>query len=178
MNTPFKMKPGRGNMPKTGNGIPPTLMSCSPTKQENNKGKKPATEIELTDKFNTGLSKMKAARNTPGKISDIEATQGIKVDAISGGATAKSYEKKYIPGDMSKGIRSKIVSGAGQLIKEAKVGEDAKLKKEFERSKSYTSGAREKNASQYNITGGAKSTNKATEKEKQILINLGKAKKV
>lgn len=33
MNSPFKMKPGRGNMPKTGNGIPPTLMCGSPMKQ-------------------------------------------------------------------------------------------------------------------------------------------------
>ena len=33
MNSPFKMKPGRGNMPKTGRGIPPTLMNCSPMKQ-------------------------------------------------------------------------------------------------------------------------------------------------
>jgi hypothetical protein len=173
----FKMKPGRGNMAKTGAGLPPTLMCGSPMKQTD-PNKKPSAEIELTDKFNTGLSKMKAARNTPGKIKDIEATQGIKVDAASGAATVKSYEKKYIPGDMSKGIRSKIVSGAGELIKEAKIGEDEKLKKEFERAKAYTSRSREKNASQYNITGGAKSTNKATEKEKQILINLGKAKKV
>jgi hypothetical protein len=175
MNTPFKMKPGRGNMPKTGRGIPPTLMSYSPMKQGD--PKKPETKIELTDKFNTGKVKMEEARKTPGKIADIEATQGIKVDPTSGGATAKSYEKKFIPGDMSKGVRAKIVSGAGKLIKEAKIGEDAKLKKEFERAKSFTSKARETNASQYNITGGAKSTNKATEREKQMLINTGKARK-
>lgn len=39
MNSPFKMKPGRGDMPKTGNGIPPTLMSCSPMKQTDPKKK-------------------------------------------------------------------------------------------------------------------------------------------
>jgi hypothetical protein len=175
MKSPFKMTPGRGNMPKTGNGIPPTLMSCSPMKQE--KPKKPETNIELTDRYSAGKEKMAKAINTPGKIADIEATQGIKVDAPTGAATAKSYEKKYIPGDMAKGIRAKIVSGAGELVKEAKLGEDAKLKKEFERAKAFTSKAREANKTQYNITSGAKSTNKATEKEKQILINLGKAKK-
>lgn len=169
MNSPFKMKPGRGDMPKTGNGIPPTLMSCSPMKQE--------TEIELTRKFDEGKKKMEKARNTPGKIADIESTQGIKVDPRSGGAMVKSYEKKYIPGDMAKGVRAKIISGGGELIKEAKLGEDSKLKKEFERAKAFTSKARETNASQYNITSGAKSTNKATEKEKQMLINIGKAKK-
>jgi hypothetical protein len=33
-NSPFKMKPGRGNNPKTGNGIPTQLMSGSPLKQK------------------------------------------------------------------------------------------------------------------------------------------------
>ena len=78
---------------------------------------------------------------------------------------------------MAKGVRAKIIGGGGELIKEAKLGEDSKLKKEFERAKAFTSKARETNASQYNITSGAKSTNKATEKEKQMLVNIGKAKK-
>jgi hypothetical protein len=172
MKSPFKMTPGRGNMPKTGNGIPPTLMNCSPMKQE------PVTEIELTRKYDAGKEKMAAARKAVGKVADLKATQGINVDVATGAATAKSYEKKYIPGDMAKGIRAKIVSGAGELVKEAKLGEDAKLKKEFERAKAFTSKARETNKTQYNITSGAKSTNKATEKEKQILVNLGKAKKM
>jgi hypothetical protein len=34
MSTPFKMKPGRGDMPKTGRGLAPTLMCGSPMKQE------------------------------------------------------------------------------------------------------------------------------------------------
>lgn len=46
MNSPFKMKPGRGNMPKTGNGIPPVLMSCSPMKQnEPKKGTDPKSDM-------------------------------------------------------------------------------------------------------------------------------------
>ncbi len=32
-NSPFKMKPGRGNNPKTGHGMPSQLMSGSPLKQ-------------------------------------------------------------------------------------------------------------------------------------------------
>jgi hypothetical protein len=171
MKSPFKMMPGRGNMPKTGNGIPPTLMNCSPMKQE------PETEIELTRKFDTGKEKMAKARKAVGKVADLKATQGINVDIATGSATAKSYEKKYIPGDMAKGVRAKIISGEGKLVKEAKLGEDAKLKKEFERAKTFTAKTRGTNASQYNITSGAKSTNKATEREKQMLINIGKAKK-
>lgn len=176
MSTPFKMKPGRGNMPKTGRGLAPTLMCGSPMKQED--PKKHTTNIELTDKYNTGKNKMANARQTPGKIADIEATQGIKVDPKSGGASVKSYEKKFIPGDAAKGVKAKIISGAGELVKEGRLGEDTKLKAEYEKMKSSTLGARSSNASFYNIAGGAKSTNEATEKEKQMLINIGKAKKV
>ena len=43
MNTPFKMKPGRGNMPKTGNGLP------MPLRQDN--------DIELTEKYAEGVEK-------------------------------------------------------------------------------------------------------------------------
>jgi hypothetical protein len=39
------MKPGRGNMLKTGNGIPPTLMSCSPMKQEKPKKTDPKSSM-------------------------------------------------------------------------------------------------------------------------------------
>lgn len=44
MKSPFKLMPGRGNMPKTGRGIPPTLMSCSPAKQIDPPGKKKQTK--------------------------------------------------------------------------------------------------------------------------------------
>ena len=33
-NSPFKMKPGRGNNPKTGHGMPSQLMSGTPLKQK------------------------------------------------------------------------------------------------------------------------------------------------
>ena len=52
MSIPFKMKPGRGNMPKTGRGIPPTLMCGSPTKQTDPKsGKTPKTKAEAREEI-------------------------------------------------------------------------------------------------------------------------------
>ena len=39
----YKQSPGRQMMPKTGRGISPTLMNCSPMKQEPKKGKNPVT---------------------------------------------------------------------------------------------------------------------------------------
>ena len=39
----YTQSPGRQMMPKTGRGIPPTLMNCPPMKQEPKKGKNPVT---------------------------------------------------------------------------------------------------------------------------------------
>lgn len=182
MNTPFKMKPGRGNMPKTGNGIPPTLMSCSPMKQElPKKGKKPSTEIELTMDYDKGKRLMAEARKAPGKIEDLRKTQGINVDPATGVATSAKYEKKYVPG--GKGQKDRIIGGDGKVVAEAKTtnffkGEKNKdLYKEFQKDSTNTMNSRNRNTMHYNITGGAKSTNNATEAEKQLLVRLGKAKK-
>ena len=168
MNTPFKMKPGRGNMPKTGRGVPPTLMSCSPMKQE--------SDIELTGKFDDAKKKYEEARKAPGKIEDLAKTQGIKVDAATGGATAMAYGQKYIPGSM--GVRAKIVSESGELVKEAKVGRDNELKAEYDKMKNFTEKRRGSNASKYNIGSGFTSTNNATKEQKDFLLNTGKAKSV
>lgn len=175
MKSPFKMMPGRGNMPKTGNGIPPTLMCGSPMKQE------PTTEIELTGKFDTGKKKMADARKASGKIADIRATQGINVDVATGSATAKPYEKKFIKGNEN--VSAKVTDGSGKGSKVASSRKgistgNKELYNEFKKDSTSTMNMRNKNAMQYNITSGAKSTNKANEKEKQILVNLGKAKKV
>ena len=57
MSIPFKMKPGRGNMPKTGRGIPPTLMCGSPTKQTDPKsGKTPKTKAEAREEIDNIFS--------------------------------------------------------------------------------------------------------------------------
>jgi hypothetical protein len=184
MNSPFKMKPGRGNMPKTGNGIPPTLMACSPMKQEKPKKGKvaaPSTEIELTMDYDRGKRLMAEARKAPGKIEDLRKVQGINVDAATGGATVAKYEKTYQQG--SKGQKDRIIGGDGKVMAEAKAtnfvkGEKNKdLYKQFQKDSINTMNSRNRYATQYNITSGAKSTNNATEKEKQLLVSLGKAKK-
>ena len=169
MNSPFKMKPGRGNMPKTGRGIPPTLMNCSPMKQE-------VSDIELTERFDAQKKKYAEARNAPGKIEDLAKTQGIKVDAATGGATALPYGQKYIPG--AQGVRAKIVDEAGKLVKEARVGRDNELKAEYDKMKKFTESRRESNTAKYNIGSGFTSTNEATKEQKEFLLNTGKAKSV
>jgi hypothetical protein len=66
MNTPFKMMPGRGNMPKTGRGLAPTLMCGSPMKQTDPK---------------SGMTKEKARA----KIDEItsENTRRVAAEAIA-----------------------------------------------------------------------------------------------
>jgi len=168
MNSPFKMKPGRGNMPKTGRGIPPTLMNCSPMKQE--------SDIELTERFDAQKKKYAEARNAPGKIENLAETQGIKVDVATGGATAMPYGQKYIPG--AQGVRAKIVGENGKLVKEARVGRDNELKAEYDKMKKFTESRRGSNAAKYNIGSGFTSTNEATKEQKEFLLNTGKAKSV
>lgn len=174
MKSPFKMKPGRGNMPKTGKGISPTLMSYSPMKQN-------TTELELTAEYNRGKKKIADARNVPGHIGDLKSAQGINIDAASGFATAAEYGKKYIQG--GRGQRDRIIGGDGQVVAEAKKtnffkGErNADLYKQHQQDSTSTMRSRNKNTMQYNITSGSKSPNDATETEKELLKKLGKAKK-
>lgn len=185
----FKLNAGRGMMPKTGRGIPPTLMCESPVKQsysvkaETTTKKKPTpkapTEIELTKKFDDGKEKMKKAINSPGKVAETEATQGIVVDPTTGTAKAKDYEKKLTKqGDyltMSDGSGKTIKSVTWSKMSPTGGREAEALTKEYNRQKTYTDTSRKKNETQYNITSGSKSTNDATEEEKQILVNTGKA---
>ena len=168
MKSPFKMTPGRGNMPKTGRGIPPTLMSCSPAKQEG--------EIELTRKYDEGKKKMAEVRSGKENKSSIEGTQGINIETGSGAASAKGYEKKLV--DMADRVR--VVGGKGEVISEAMKNQPKmveKLKKGYETAKSYTETARTSNASQYNATSGATKPENLSNKQKETLVKLGKAVK-
>jgi hypothetical protein len=66
MNTPFKMKPGRGNMPKTGRDIPPTLMYASPMNQTDPK---------------SGMTKEKAKEKIEGVFS--ENARRVAAEAVA-----------------------------------------------------------------------------------------------
>ena len=144
----YKQSPGRQMMPKTGRGIPPTLMCGSPMKQMEE-------DTELTQK---GIKSREGAQKSTSTNVKIES-QGVDIDPKSGEGSAMSYPKKFIPGDANKGIRAKIIDGTGKLVKEAKVGEDNKLKKEYEKQKAYTMASRNKNARQLNVQTGVSKPN-------------------
>jgi hypothetical protein len=71
MNTPFKMKPGRGNMPKTGNGLP------TPLRQDH------GGDIELTKRYTKGRKKIQGTK----KYKVMSALKSLNVDV----ATTKGY---------------------------------------------------------------------------------------
>jgi len=173
MNSPFKMKPGRGNMPKTGRGIPPTLMNCSPMKQEES--------MELTGKHDDKKKKYEEARNAPGKIEDLASTQGIKVDVATGGSTAIPYGYTYEQGKY--GQRDRIINTTtGKISAEAKTptnrfgDKNEELWKQFNNEKTRTEKQRASNSAKYNIGSGFTSTNEATKEQKEFLLNTGRAK--
>jgi hypothetical protein len=124
MNSPFKMKPGRGNMPKTGNGIPPTLMSCSPMKQEKPKktdSKSGMTKAEAGEKINSIFSEnsRRVAAEAMAKSDSAVAAKGamllgkVKKEAgrIGNEAANITRKKEKLPSV----VRGREVSSGGVL---------------------------------------------------------------
>lgn len=162
-------RPGRGNHPKTGYGLP------SPFKQ---------TDIELTKKYSTGKDKAQELAkkgNTP---------PGMTVDQTSATAKSKSYEKTFEEPSAANAFTARIKDSKGNEIASTKAemvsgsmvpnggGSVDKLRKQYAKDKSFTEGSRAKNVDQYNATSGGTSPDKLSENQKQTLIKLGKATRV
>lgn len=170
MKSPFKMTPGRGNMPKTGRGISPALMSKSPMYQ--------IGDVEKTGygmmKEKEGKAKVKAdpkgqaMRDKEGGMTRNFATNELKANA---------YEKKYLAG--GEGQADRIIDGAGKVISESKgthPNARKKLKAEFDRAKLITDTQRANKTEVLNAFGGGTPTEKLSDKQKQALINSTRAK--
>jgi hypothetical protein len=167
----YSQKPGRSPMLKTGRGLSPALMSCSPMKQG---------DIELTKEYSTGVRKKAVARGRSGSESLKNNSQGIVIDAASGMATAKPYEKKFVKNEKTGG--ASIIGGDNKTVSTAssygKGREVEKLRQKYVSDSTSTMNNRNRNVEQYNITSGAKSTNIANDKEKKLLVKLGQAKHI
>ena len=169
----YNQKPGRSQMPKTGRGVSAVLMSYSPMKQGN---------VELTEEYSKSVKKKAEARSKAGQKNLNSNSQGISIDAASGVARAKPYEKKFVAADKNKSA-SAIVSGEGKTIKQAsgyagkQKQNNENLRKEFVKDSLSTMNSRNRNAEQYNITSGAKSPDRATGREIQTLVRLCQAKR-
>jgi hypothetical protein len=172
MKSPFKMTPGRGNMPKTGRGISPTLMSKSPMKQTG-------------DVEKTGYGMMKEKENkakvnaNPKAQAERDAKMGIKRNFATNELTPVVTEHKFdVAGSFAREIDTK-----GNVVKEVKLGlggadspSARKLKKEVEQKNSRTKEQRSNTSEVLNAFGGGTPTEKLSEKQKQSLINSTRAK--
>ena len=153
MNTPFKMKPGRGNMPKTGNGLP------SPLRQD--KG------IELTERYTKGVEKYQKNR-AQGKT-----PSGMKVDAQTGVATPNLPMHKVVKsGNFLRELDSK-----GGVVREEKMDSrgNEKFYKSVENRNADVTKRQTANASLYNAFGGGTSPDKLSESQKKSLVSTSKA---
>jgi hypothetical protein len=155
----YTQNPGRGNNSKTGHGLPTPFLQ---------------TNIEVTGRYEEGKKLLKsniAKGNTP---------DYLNIDAATGAAVAKPYEKKLVTqanGDTF------LVDGSGKTIEMAKYDKfDSKavdaLKAKYEKEKNYTNKTREHNKNLWNATSGGTPVDKLSEGQKQTLISLSKAKKV
>ena len=174
MKSPFKMTPGRGNMPKTGRGIAPTLMNCSPMKQATTSG------VELT-----GFGRMKQKESqakvnaNPKAQAERDAKMGIKRNFATNELTPVVTDHKFnVAGSFAREIDAE-----GNLVKEVKLGlggakspQALELKKKVEQRNASTRSDRSNTAEVLNAFGGGTPTEKLSEKQKQMLINSTRAK--
>lgn len=164
----YTQKPGRGNNPKTGYGVP------APFKQ---------TDIELTKKYEQGkklLKKQREKGNTP---------PGMDVNSRTGTAVSRGYEKVFEEPSVENAFTARIKDSKGKQIGMAKADNVSgnmvpgggkaveKLREQYNKEKAFTEGTRAKNVDQYNATGGGTAPDKLSEGQKKTLINLAKAKK-
>jgi hypothetical protein len=119
------MKPGRGDMPKTGNGIPPTLMSCSAMKQTAPKKKTDPksnmTKEEAGEKINSIFSEnsRRVAAEAMAKSDSSAAAKGAMLVGIAkreagrmGNEAANITRKKE---NLPNVMRGRSVSSGGVL---------------------------------------------------------------
>jgi hypothetical protein len=143
---------------------------CSPLKKIIVKPKD--TEIEKTANYDKGVKRY-AANKTK-----MKGDTGIDVNQTTGVASAKPYEKKYVPSSKSN-PRASIISGANKTVGQSKGYDkysEKNLRKKFVADSTDTMKRRNANANFYNVQAGKKKD--LTEEDKKSLVGLNKAKVV
>lgn len=139
MKMSFKMNPGRGNNPKTGNGLPGALLQ---TKTQN-----AAASIEKKRKTGTTFKEDVADKRFAEGAAGTGIVPGTALNPRTNQTEPKPYEKKLVT---QKNKDVSIMGGDGKIVKTAKYNSfnsrdiDA-LKKEYGKSKEDTQDARKAN---------------------------------
>lgn len=163
----FKQTPGRGSMPKTGRGIPPTLMSCSPMKQlDFEYTKKHTTAV---DKFNKAIESDKGKENyEKGKQISIDPSSGVAKSTPSIHTTKKVggfLEERDTKGGLVRSVQWNPTSPTGGI-------EAEKLVKDVERANKIKTSQASKNAGFANLGSGR--TTPSTPEQIQSMKNRGR----
>ena len=155
----YKQSPGRGNSAKTGNGLP------SPLRQDNG--------IELTERYSKGKKKYEEQR----KKGNVDS--GLNVDVTTGFATAKPYEKKFVPNKVTKG--ASIIGGDNKATATASSygqgREVENLRKKFVSDSTSTMNRRNRNAEFYNANSGGTSPDNLSGRQTRDLLSIGKVRR-
>lgn len=151
----YTQKPGRGNYPKTGHGLPSALH------QE---------KVELTKKYDEGIQTLSNQRdkgNTP---------SGMSVDSKTGKATAN------LPMHTTKKVGPNMVelNSEGGFVKKERIPNSGvtKLEGDVKKRNEITTTQQTNNADFYNANSGGTSPSNLSHKQKSSLVSLGKAKVV
>lgn len=156
----YNQAPGRGNFPKTGNGLPDTF------KQETD----PPLQIAATNKFNEGVKtyKEKLSKTNQGRTD-------INVNPSTSEASAKEFKRNV----KEEGGYTTITGSGGQVFRGRtgmKATENA-VKASAKKVEDVNS-RRMNNANTFNVFAGVKDPSTYTESDKKGLIQTGKALKV
>lgn len=111
------------------------------------------TPIEKTTREIETDKKIKANIDSPKGRENIKAIHGIEKKEPNREFKGNAYEKKYIPGDRAKGVKSRVVDGSGKVISEemADSDKDKEMKRKYVVRKKDTESRREANADFYNF---------------------------
>ena len=135
--------------------------------------KRPDTPLAESPEANFEYTKKYSERKKI--IEKNPAQSGVKVSS-SGTATAKPYEKKFIPAD-NKRTRAMVVDSKGGKVKESKgVTRKAneQLYREYKKDSTDTMDRRNRNANFRNVNTGVKK--ELSSSDRKMLANLGKIK--
>jgi hypothetical protein len=163
----YTQTPGRGNLDKTGNGIPSEF-------KQDNEPQKP-TNITASTKIETTPKYASDAENYQNNL--VTRNQGrndIGINLATAEASAKKFERKVVnePDGMTR-----IIGEGGQTFygrtssKETKSAINASNKKVEE-----TNMRRQSNANHWNVNAGVKPVAEFTQRDKEMVVNMGKAK--
>lgn len=191
----YKQSPGRQMMPKTGRGISPTLMSCSPVKQEPKKGKNPVTGNQAPS-YTPGELGGSFAYNEANRTTYNPNSKGFKPNVV--GATYNPTSGNYVPNKVEKfevfkndNGTTNVVKRKGEMILRNTSGGDKfsignqafneKVKKAYGtyvRDSLSTAHSNERQARIYNARTAGSAPESKESKEAMIKYQTAKTKKV